>query len=454
MHKDFITLALVTVGILTAAVAAEDAGDERRTLRLSAWQATPPTEEATPPGDDATAPSDDAVTNADDAAAPTDSSDPFAAVFQPVARFQDDLKEKGVLANLYINNQFQGVLKGGVDNTSRNAASLDFFLLFDLEALGLVEDSDVLLHFQSNWEAGINPYTGALGQVNDDADGSLGGHIAQLWYRLYLLDHKANLKIGYLDYQTIADRNAYANSEDKQFWHQWLDNNPLVPLNIGLGAAFTIQPTDWYTLVIGAGDAQSKPYASGFSTAFSEECWYVGYLENAFHVKLPSDRGDLPGNYRVGLVYDPRPSTVYEDSRQPRERGDDWGFYLSVDQLLYRESEDDLQGLGVFGRFGYRDPEVNAMSRFWSAGVQYLGLIPGRDEDVIGLGFAFLRSGQEYRTYVDREFTNETVYELYYAWKVSPNLVVTPDIQYVDNPGARGDVGHCVVAGVRLRLSL
>jgi len=38
--------------------------------------------------------------------------------------------------------------------------------------------------------------------------------------------------------------------------------------------------------------------------------------------------------------------------------------------------------------------------------------------------------------------------------KVCPNLVVTPDIQYVDRVGAAGAFRDLIVAGLRLRLSL
>jgi len=387
-------------------------------------------------------------------AAPHDHA-PLSFVTNPFSQVQEKLEPHGIRLNLFVNDQYQAVLAGADTNgCGRNAASMDLFLTFDLEKLGVAARSDVLLHFQSNWGNGINGRTGALMQVNDDADGDLGGHIAQLWYRTYFFDGATALQLGFLDYQTILDRNAYANSEDKQFWHQTLDNNPMVPLNIGLGAALTIHPKDSWTLVVGAGDGQSVLYKPGFSTAFHDEASFFGFLEGAVHIKRPSDRGELPGNCRVGLIYDPRSKTILERARRPRQRSGDVGMYVSLDQMVYRESPDDQQGLGVFGRFGYRDPDVSRMARFWSAGFQYQGLVPGRDDDVLGLAFSLQRSGHKYRRHVDRASDNETVYELYYAIRVSPNLVVTPDIQYIDNPGTTGTLSHALVAGVRLRLSL
>ena len=367
-----------------------------------------------------------------------------------------DLEEHGVKFNLFLTARYQSILKGGRDTEGGDplAASVDVLITFDLEKLGLMRDADALIHMQSYWEDGINLQTGALHQVNDDADGDLGVIIDQVWVRKHFLDRRVSLQVGYVDYQTIVDRNAYANSEDKQFWSQILDNNPLVPLNIGIGAALTVRPTNWYTLILGVGDAQSVPYKGGITTAFHDQDWYRGYLENGFHVKIPTKRGPLPGNYRLGVIYEPKPRPVFpRSSRDDRLRGHDYGFYLSFDQMLYRESEDDDQGLGVFARFAYRKPEINRMSRFYSAGFQYKGLIPGRDQDVLGFAFAKQRSSHPYRHRVNGAFTDETLYELYYAVRVTKWLVISPDLQYVDNPGATDEFGHLITAGLRARMT-
>ena len=366
------------------------------------------------------------------------------------------LEEHGIKFSMFLNNQYQAVLKGGVDSegSGRSSASTDAFLTFDLDKLEVIPNAEVLVHLQANWGAGINPRTGALYQVNDDADGSIGGHVAQLWYRHHFVERRVSLTLGYLDYQTIIDRNAFANSEDKQFMHQTLDNNPLVPLTIGMGATLTLEPVKWWTLLLGVADAQARPYKGGISGAFHEEDWFRAYLESAFHIQFAGPHGPLPGNYRVGAFYDPGPKNVFPRSeRSRRTRNGDYGLYVSVDQLILREGETDDQGLGLFGRFAYRSPENNRMSRFWSGGLSYKGLIAGRDADVLGLGFSLLRSSHLYRRRVDDFFDNETVYELYYAIQVTKWLVITPDIQYIDNPGADGDVGHVIVAGLRTRVS-
>jgi len=366
------------------------------------------------------------------------------------------LDEKGVKASMFLNSQYQAALRGGADTngSGKNAATVDFIVGFDLKKLAGWDEFDALIHLQSNWGAGINPRVGTLVQVNDDADGSIGGHIGQLWIRKHWSDRRVAFQVGYLDYQTIVDRNAYANSEDRQFWYFALDNNPLVPLRVGMGAALTVKPTAWYTLILGVADGQAVPYKGGISKAFHEEAWYTGYIENGISPSFSTSTGPLPGNYRVGVFYDPGPRTVYSDERRtPETDSGDFGAYVSADQLVYHEPSPGDQGLGVFVRYGYRNPETNRVSQFWSAGAQYKGLLPERNEDVLAFGFAKLDGSRRYQEVVNPEFEHETAFELYYAIQVTKWVVVTPDVQYVINPGGTRVLDDLVTAGVRVRVS-
>ncbi|HNQ22257.1 MAG TPA: carbohydrate porin [Phycisphaerae bacterium] len=363
------------------------------------------------------------------------------------------LEEHGIKISGFLTDYYMGIFKGGLETKRayRNYASLDILAAFDFGKLGLWDDGEALLHLQDYWGLGVNPWSGALRQVSDDGDDE-GFVIAQLWYRHYFLDRKVHLQAGFLDYQTIIDRNAYANSEDRQFQNLGLDNNPLIPLGPGLGVALTVQPVDWYTFMLGTLDAQTYPilYKPGFSTAFHDEAWFIGYLEHGFAVKLPGPRGELPGNYRFGMLFDPRPRAEYASGEL---EGDDYGFWSSCDQLVYREVEGKDQGLGLFARLGLLHGDHNRFSEFYSGGMQYKGLVPGRDDDVLGVGCTVHNTSRQYSRFVSDAPGTETVYEAYYAIPVLKWLVISPDLQYIDNPGANGQLGHTIVGGLRVRIN-
>lgn len=384
------------------------------------------------------------------------------------------LKDLGIETQFYYNDHYMSVLKRGKSTVpgakggtggGKNSGTIDWFVTFDLDKMKLIKDADVLVQTRAGWGYSVNPYAGTTKtlDVNDDADGIQVWYVDQAWYRQYFAERKIALQVGYLDYQTIIDRNVYANSEDKQFMNTALDNNPIIPTATitTLGAAAYLQPVKWYTLILGVGNAQGPTHAApnpwyepDFDTTFHEQAWFVGYIEHDLNFKLPGPRGPLPGNYRFGMIYDPRPRAMYLYPWQlPAKQGQEWNFYTSCDQMLFRENTKDDQGLGVFFRYAHRNKNMNRFSDCWSGGVSYTGLVPGRDKDVLGLGFAQLISSDRYENRVNRRAGEETVYEMYYAIQVTPWLVITPDLQYVDDPGANTTISHAIVGGVRARMS-
>jgi porin len=166
--------------------------------------------------------------------------------------------------------------------------------------------------------------------------------------------------------------------------------------------------------------------------------------------------GKLPGGYRFGLWYDPQPKPQFFNDLGDRRRtvpmkSDDMGFYFNMDQMLFKEKpkdDADTQGLGLFFRYGYAPQDVNEVEHFWSIGAQYQGLIPTRDDDVLGFGFA---QGRISGTAEDLGGGDqESVYELYYNIKVFPWLHVSPDCQYIVNPGAVGGQQDAFIIGLRI----
>ena len=137
-----------------------------------------------------------------------------------------------------------------------------------------------------------------------------------------------------------------------------------------------------------------------------------------------------------------------------RTRGDDVGLYLNFDQMVLKENDNpkDKQGLGVFGRYGFANGDVNKVNHFWSLGASYLGLVPTRDADVLGFGVAQSILSSQYRHNVNSLADRETVYELYYAIKVTPWLTVSPDLQVITNPGGNKDARDALMGGLRLKI--
>lgn len=356
-------------------------------------------------------------------------------------------EERGVRWNAYLLYYQGALLEGGRGEPAhRGSGSVDLIGRVDFERLAGWRGFDLLTHFKSTYGQNINPSVGARSQVIDDADQTDWFWIDQLWVRQRFNRHLA-LQAGYLDQQTILDRNAYANSEDKQFMAQYLDNNnAIIPLKVGLGATLFVNPTPLWDWSIGFADGDNRTRVVGFDTFFDGADSLIWFTQIGRRIRFSS----LAGNYRLGVYHDARPATEFlTGTRQSGHQG----VFLSCDQQLFRETDRDQQGLGVFARYGYHDQSVNRFAHFWSLGFQYDGPLDGRDQDRWGAALYSVHASDDFRAAGNPTFTRETGYETYYRFQVSPWMTVTPNLQYIVNPGGSNIIDDAWAANLRIRLT-
>lgn len=349
------------------------------------------------------------------------------------------MEQEGFRVNVFYNQLATAKDGGGADAKAGGAlsGSSDWIAQWDLERAG-VANGRLLVHFKADWNSNLNSRVSAWGDPFDDADGTLA-YVAQFWYEHNLAHGRFQVRAGYLNQQTALDRSAFANIEDVQFMNEFLDNNTaLLPLGITPGVSLFINPTDWASFVVSVVDANSPLAEFDRRTLFNGD--YVTFVEADFRARLPSSRGPLIGNYRFGGFVDSR---RFIRTGLPDDAVRNRGSYVSFDQQVLAETDDAQQGLGLFFRGGRRPQDRNLVDRFWSAGVQYRGLVNGRDEDVMGLGGYWAG---------DDRAGAESGYELYYAVRVGKALVLTPAVQYVHNPGGRSHRRNVLLTALRVRL--
>ena len=181
--------------------------------------------------------------------------------------------------------------------------------------------------------------------------------------------------------------------------------------------------------------AASVTQANGnkFGIDFSDIGWTF-LVESGLAVDLGDD--GLPGQYFVGYYH-----TDFEGAPSGQ------GVYLGAAQLVLREVGTEDEGLGVFARYGHADRVPSGIRNFWSLGVQYQGLFPGRSDDVLGIGWAqaFTRGESFTAPY-------EGVLEVYYRARVTPWLHVSPHAQYIANPGSN-DIDNAFTVGFRAQIT-
>ena len=372
----------------------------------------------------------------------------------------ETLTDKGIEIGLGLTHLYQFNTHGGMAthrHAGRWAGSYDLELSVDFEALAGLKGLSAYALAEGSWSEGLDASSvGSLFGVNGDAGGDRSIDVTQLWFEQALMDGRLRVRLGKLDLgggfecrgcPVSFDGNQFANDETSQFLNGALVNNPTIPFpDNGLGLVVHIEPCEFWYVSAGIADAQADAREMGFNTAFDREDYFFSIFETGVVSELKSAAGPLLGAYRVGFWYDPQPKARVSGVGSER---DDLGLYVSADQMIYRESGDNDQGLGLFARFGWADNDLNAVKSFWSVGAQYQGLVAGRDDDVLGFGVAQGRLSRDGGGLTD---SHETVMELYYNAQVAPWLSVSPHLQIIRNPGGAG-TDDAVVAGVRLQMA-
>jgi porin len=164
---------------------------------------------------------------------------------------------------------------------------------------------------------------------------------------------------------------------------------------------------------------------------------------------IPDGHGRRIGELKAGWMWS-QPD-IEENSRTARRNG--YMIYGIAERMLFFEhaqAEKEIEGLGAFVRACYSNGGGEITPFYLDAGVIYVGLIPGRNTDRLGLGASYLRLDE---SYVDREGLpnhSEVVVELTYDAVLGPHVHVQPDLQYIWHPGGRS--ADALLVGVRLSL--
>jgi len=280
-----------------------------------------------------------------------------------------------------------------------------------------------------------NPVNVLLADLNTLADDNSGEgddtslRLLEARYTHAFMDGMASATGGKLKLEYFLDQNEFACSEKSQFVGKPFVNNSVFDSENEYAPVLggTFAPTEFFAVSLVAGST-SRPLLEDTPLADKQKSKY----ENVFSTPLLGAQatfspkiGELKGNYRFYGW-----SAGYEHSKLDRDRnpigGKDakgWGLGLSADQQV-------TEMVGLFGRLGYNNKDVYVTTWEASGGLNLKGLIPGRAEDNLGLGFAALIPDSRYS-----ENDPEYHLELYYRIAVTENLAFSPDLQYVWNPG-------------------
>jgi len=286
--------------------------------------------------------------------------------------------------------------------------------------------------------------------------------------------HRLEVSAGKLAVTDLFDVNRYANTARQQFMNWDLFNN-----------------SAWDFA------ADTRGYSNGIALAWIHPLWAVrvGSFQmptiangNKFDSHLGNARGDQAeltvtsqatgttarflvymnhgrmGSYAEALAIARATNTAPDIAADDKPGRTKYGWGLNVEQPLADDGE-----TGAFARLGWNDGKNESfvfteVDRHVSAGVQLSGAHWGRRND--RFGFAGVQTGivQVHRDYLNAgglgfllgdgrlNYGPEQIVATYYRAQIGNYFQITPDVQYIRNPGYNRDRGPATVLSLRVNL--
>ncbi|MCP4263147.1 MAG: carbohydrate porin [Planctomycetes bacterium] len=355
------------------------------------------------------------------------------------------LDEQRIIIEMLYTGEVFSNLRGGLNTSgaSEYRGNFDMTLTADAEKFGLAPGS-IFFYTQLGHGRGITERHVGDAQVLSNLDAGYLFQVSEYWIDQFFFDSQLRIKVGKQD--SNVDFMAVYYGED--FIGSSFAVIPNVPMptfpHPALGAAAFWEPEDWISLGLGYYEGTPNGSTSGFNTAFDDHGGSFTIGELALKPLFGAQK-DLPGTYRFGGWYHSSDFEEVGDDADTDDFAGNHGSYLAFDQMLYHEQNDSDQGLGTFFQFGWAPENRNEIDRYFGIGLSYIGLLPGRNEDITGIGLAQVHWSSRMA-----EVTRETEIELFHKAQLTRFMSIQPDIQYIANPSGNGD--DALVFGVRFEI--
>ena len=244
--------------------------------------------------------------------------------------------------------------------------------------------------------------------------------------------------------------------------------------------------------------SDTRGYSVGFVTSLFEPRWrlafgvfmepntqngadfdYFDFGELGYNLELtvkPNDAGTVVrllsyfnegrmGSYDAALALGRATATIPDILLVEKPGGTKYGFGLNFEQPLADDGE-----TGLFGRIGWNDGNHETWAytecdRHVSLGAQLSGIHWGRVEDRVGIAYAVDGLSAAHKDYLEAggigmllgdgslNYGLAQTLETYYRIQICRCVQLSPDFQFIQNPGYNRDRGPVEVYGLRLHLS-
>lgn len=381
------------------------------------------------------------------------------------------LQETGITFNAHYASESAGIVSGGPRRTARYTQQLDLETLFDLQRLAGIPDARV--QFTLTDRSGRSLTNDVLHNqfsVQELYGAGQNFRLAEMNYQQDLDDHRINIELGWSplgdDFARLPDFCKFQNGvicghANAMTTNSGAHNFPTAEwgarIRFSASPAFYAQ-TGVYQVNPNGGDKDK-----GFDLSFRSTGVFV-----PVELGWQTGRDTLPGDYKIGAYYNSSDTPdVYDDiNGMPAgltgapfiQRNGRWGGYGIASQTVYRAGPGSPRNLRLGIMAGMGDRATARYDYFLLAGGVWQGTFPGRDQDFVSFVFAYAHTNPRLARFQrERDSvlsgavgiqTYEGIVEVDYGARVTPWLMLRPNLQYVVRPGGTGAIPDALVLGL------
>ncbi len=394
-------------------------------------------------------------------------------LFRDWRHVRTNLVEAGFTPSLSFVSDIQGNPVGGKSQGLAAFSGFNLDLDFDLDRLAGWQGAKA--HLSGTWRFGDNLSGEHIHNVFIVAQehSSKGYRLLDCYYQQAVADARFDVRLGRMAvgdefvslpiYDTFV-QDAIAGSSVGVFFNApGMTSSSTTTWGIRLRARPTGGDNGFYAMAGAFNGDQTAIEASKHGVDWSMNGPLFAVAEIGYRLNHGQGDQGLPGNYRLGGWYDDHDFTRFVPAALHRpnasERGNT-GFYVLLEQMIYRKGDDPHRksGLTPFASIHVApDQDVSTMPFFLNGGLQYRGLIPGRNEDIAALAVVYgafsdrLQTAQSL-TGVGVQ-SHETVLELTYRIRFRPWFCLQPDVQYIFRPSGTGSFPNALVLGTQVAIN-
>jgi porin len=369
---------------------------------------------------------------------------------------RDSLENKGISFETIYTAEYWANTQGGMKCDRTFLSNLDLTMAVDTQKADLWENGTFFVYALHN--SGTEKLTGEIIgdlQTVSNIEAPRTMRLYELWYEHRFFDEKLSVLAGLHDFNSDFDVTEYGSL--------FINSSFGITPEIASNARPSIFPlaapgvrVKWdsdnpWDFMLGVydgdpGDPEISEHLPRSILASDQGAFIVG--ETAYHIETE------PDSLKMGLWYN---SGKFNDvimagpNGDPEQKFNNYGGYVVIDKTIFPETEE--QGLGAFFQFGGAPRHLNEVDFYYGAGLNYTGLIPGRDHDQAGFAVAYALISRDLVDAGGRHDA-EITFEWTYKARICDYFIIQPDIQYIRNPGADVSLEDAVAAGIRVELAL